>query len=129
MKTSASRIVGWLLSALLVAFLCLVSASGKFVDFEGKEEMFSHLGWSTDLMVNIGIVEVAIALLFLVPRASFIAAILLTAYLGGATATHVRVGDPFFVPIVICVFVWIALGLRDPRVFRIAFQDAKVADA
>ena len=91
--------------------------------------MFRQLGWSVDVMVRVGIVEVVIALLFLVPRTSFVAAILLTAYLGGATATHLRVGDPFFFPIIIGVVAWIALGLRDSRVFRIAFQSAATAES
>ena len=118
---SRSRISGWVLSGLLTAFM-LFSASGKFVEFKGKAEMFEQLGWSESVMVTIGIVEIAIALLFLVPRAAFIAAILLTAYLGGAIATHVRVGDAFFFPIIICVVYWIALGLRDARVFALAFS-------
>ncbi len=61
----------------------------------------------------------------LIPRTAFIAAILLTAYLGGATATHVRVGEPFFFPIIIGIVVWIALGLRKPAVFRLAFKSDK----
>lgn len=94
---------------------------GKFTQWDGKAEMFAKLGWNEDVMFNIGIVEVAIAVLFLIPRTSFVAAVLLAAYLGGATATHVRVGDPFFFPIIIGVIAWIALGLRRPEVFRLAF--------
>jgi hypothetical protein len=112
-------LVGWVLSGLLTAFL-LFSSTGKFRDFEGKAEMFDHLGWSESVMVTIGIVEVVIALLFLVPRTAFVAAILITGYLGGAIATHVRVGDPFIFPIVIGIVCWVALGLRDARVFRLA---------
>jgi uncharacterized membrane protein YphA (DoxX/SURF4 family) len=129
MNGSRTKTSGWVLSVLLTAFLCLASASGKFMDFEGKEEMFRHFGWSVDVMVSIGVVEVVIALLFLIPRTAFVAAVLLTAYLGGATATHVRVGDPFFFPIIICVVAWLALGLRDSRVFRIAFQSPATVDS
>ena len=117
---SKSKLAGWILSGLIAAFLIVVSASGKFTDWEGKAEMFAQLGWSEDVMYNIGIVEVALAVIFLIPRAAFLAAILLTGYLGGAVATHVRVGDPFFTPILIGVVVWVALGLRDPRVFTMA---------
>jgi len=114
------RITGWVLSVLLFLFLCAGSARGKFTEWEGKAEMFEKLGFTTELMWNIGIVEVVISLLFLIPRTSFIAAILLTGYLGGAIVTHVRIGDPFFFPIIIGVLVWIALGLRQPGVFRLA---------
>jgi hypothetical protein len=122
MKASKVSIAGWTLSGLLAAFLIVASASGKFTEWEGKAEMFAALGWTTDVMFKIGIVEVAIAILFLIPRTAFIGAVLLTAYLGGATATHVRVGDPFFVPIIIGMVAWITLGMRDPRIFPLAFQ-------
>ena len=115
------RIAGWFLSLLTSLFLIGASAPGKFTEWDGKSEMFARMGWSEEVMVKIGIVEVAIAVLFLIPRTSFVAAILLAAYLGGATATHIRVGDAFFFPIIIGVVAWIALGLRQPDVFRLAF--------
>ncbi|MEO8497082.1 MAG: DoxX family protein [Planctomycetota bacterium] len=118
---SKSQITGWVLSSLLSAFLILASASGKFTEWEGKAEMFAQLGWSPDVMFKIGIVEVVIAILFLIPRSAFVGAILLTAYLGGATSTHVRVGEPFYMPIIIGIVVWIALGLRNPQIFSLAF--------
>ncbi len=114
------RITGWVLSVLISLFLIFASASGKFTEWEGKAEMFAKMGWSEEVMVKIGIVEVAIAVLFLIPRTAFVAAILLAAYLGGATATHVRAGEAFFFPIIIGVLAWIALGLRQPDVFRLA---------
>lgn len=122
MKMSKSRVAGWVISGLLAAFLIFASAVPKFIDWEGKAEMMDQLGWSIDRIGTIGYVEVAVALLFLIPRTGFIGAILLTAYLGGATATHVRVGDQFFIPIIIGVIAWIALGLRDGRVFTLAFK-------
>ncbi len=120
-KPKKSAVAGWVLSGLVAGFLVFGSAVGKFVDFEGKQEMFSHLGYNEDLMIKIGIVEVVIAILFLIPKTSFVGAILVAAYLGGATATHVRVGDPFYFPIVIGVLAWIGLGLRRPAVFRLAW--------
>ncbi|TWU55843.1 DoxX family protein [Rubripirellula reticaptiva] len=119
---SKSKVTGWGLSVLLAAFLVFASASGKFTQWEGKAEMFSHLGWDEGLMFKVGVVEVVLAVLLLIPRTGFIGAILLTAYFGGATASHVRVGDPFFFPIIIAVVMWIALGLRDPRVFQLVVQ-------
>jgi len=122
MKRSKAKITGWVLSILLALFLGLVSAYGKFFDFPNKEVMFAKMGWTTDVMVYIGFVEVAIASLFLIPRTAFIGAILLSAYLGGATAAHVRINEPFFLPIVMGIVAWVALGLRDSRVFQLAFQ-------
>src|SRR5262245_32150743 len=122
MKPNAKRITGWVLSVLIAAFLILASGIPKFINWEGKAEMMEKMGWNTDVMLKIGVVEVTLAILFLIPRTAFVAAVLLTGYLGGAVATHVRVGEPFFFPFIIGILVWIALGLRDPRVFGTAFQ-------
>ena len=122
MTTSKSRmrIAGWILSGIVALFLIGLSARGKFTEWEGKQKMFEHMGFTTDLMFKIGILEVALAILFLVPRTGFLAAILLTGYLGGATVTHLRVGEPFFAPIIMGVVLWIALGLRRPEIFSLA---------
>ncbi len=123
--TKLQLVAGWILSILLALFLIGASAIGKFTQWEGKSEMFAKMGWSEEVMFNVGIVEVTITIMFLIPRTAFVAAILLAAYLGGATATHVRVGEPFFFPIVIGVLVWVALGLRRPEVFRLAFESER----
>ena len=117
---NAKKIIGWVLSVLIVAML-LFSASFKFRDFDGKEEAFAKMGWEIEVMKTIGIVEIAVSVLYLIPRTAFIGAVLITAYLGGAIATHVRINDQFFMPIIIGVVVWVALGLRDGRVFTTAF--------
>ena len=114
------RIAGWIVSGLFAAFLAF-SASGKFRDFPGKAEMFGHLGWSADTMVYVGAVERLIAILFLVPRTAFIGAILVTGYLGGATATHVRVGDPFAFTVFFGIVAWVGYALRRPDVVKGAF--------
>lgn len=117
---TAARMTGWILSVLLVGFLCF-SASGKlFIDFPDKEKMFAHFGWTLQGMKTVGILEIAFALIFLLPRLGFWGAILLTAYLGGAVTTHMRIGDAWFFPIIIGVLVWVAYGLRQPEVFRLA---------
>jgi hypothetical protein len=119
-----SKLAGWILSFLIAAMLAGPSAGGKLIDFEGKEEMFGKLGWPTGTMFYVAFVEIACAMLFLLPRTGFLGAILLTGYLGGAAAAHVRVSEPFFMPILIGVFVWIALGLRNPAVIDLAVGSA-----
>lgn len=116
---SKLKLAGWILSILLLLFMCF-SASGKFLEWEGKEEMFAKMGFTTDLMLRIGVLEVAVTILFLIPRTAFLGAILLTGYLGGAVVTHLRVNDPAFFPIIIGVVVWVALGLRNPLIFLLA---------
>jgi hypothetical protein len=126
MNMKKTQIAGWVLSFLVAAFLIFASALPKFIEWEGKEKLFSEIGYSTETMVKIGIVEAAVAILFLIPRTAFLGAVLLTGYLGGATATHVRVEDAFFFPIVIGVVVWVALGLRKPEVFALMLSAPKV---
>lgn len=74
-----------------------------------------HYGYPDGAMLRISIVEIACAILYAIPRTSVLGAILLTGYLGGATATHVRANEPFFLPIVTGVVVWAGLYLRDDR--------------
>jgi hypothetical protein len=62
------------------------------------------------------VTEIVCALIYAIPRTSVLGAILLTGYLGGATATHVHAGEPFFLPIVVGIAVWLGLFLRDTRV-------------
>lgn len=120
MKTKHRKITGWVLSGLLSTFLVFASASGKFLDWEGKEAMFAKMGWTVETLFYVGVVEVVVAILFLVPRTAFVGTLLLTAYLGGAAATHVRIGDAFLFPVACGVVAWIALGLRDESIFRLA---------
>lgn len=118
MKPSkTSQVAGWVLTALLAAMLIGASARAKLTEWEGKTAQFEKAGFTTDVMAKIGIVEIVITVLFLVPRTAFLGAILLTGYLGGATVTHVRVGENFATPIVIGVVVWMALGLRQSGIF------------
>ena len=105
---------GRILSALPVLML-LLSGVMKLVKPAPVLEGFLHLGYSANLALPIGITELACTAIYVIPRSSVLGAILLTGYLGGATATHVRVGEPFFGPVLLGVLVWGGLFLRDPR--------------
>ncbi len=106
--------IGWVVS-ILPCLMLFLSASMKFIKPAGFAEGLQHMGWTEGPMFILGIVEITCTILYLIPRSSVLGAILLTAYLGGATATHVRVGDPFFIPIVLGIMVWLGLWLREPR--------------
>ena len=72
-------------------------------------EAFARLGFPLSLSVELGIIELVCLALYVIPRTSILGAILLTGYLGGAVATHLRVGDPLFdtiFPILIGALVW-----------------------
>lgn len=108
---------GRVLSALPLLML-LPSAAMKFLKPPEVIEGFVRLGYPESLALGLGILELACTAVYLIPRTSVLGAILLTGYLGGATATHVRVGDPFsmfIIPVILGVLVWGGLFLRDPR--------------
>lgn len=105
---------GCIISVLPVLML-LFSGVMKLMKPPSVVEGFVRLGYPEGLALGIGVVELACAALYVIPRTSVLGAILLTGYLGGATATHVRIGEPFFAPIVLGVLVWGGLFLRDAR--------------
>ena len=74
------------------------------------------MGWPIQLAVALGILEISCTAIYLLPRTSVLGAILLTGYLGGAVATHLRIGDPYFGPVLLGVMVWGGLYFRNPRV-------------
>ncbi|MFZ1049615.1 MAG: DoxX family protein [Candidatus Sulfotelmatobacter sp.] len=76
---------------------------------------FAHYGYPDGAMLPITFVELACAIVYAIPRTAVLGAILMTGYLGGATATHARVGEPFYLPIIVGIVVWLGLFLRDAR--------------
>lgn len=120
MPSKIQRITGWVLTGLVGLFMIGLSAVGKFTDWPDKEVMFKKIGVPMELSYTLGVIEVAVTLLFLIPRTSFLGAILVTGYLGGAVWTHLRVGDPWYFPIIIGVVMWVALGLRQSAIFSLA---------
>lgn len=99
------------LPALMLAF----SAVMKLSHPPQLDEGFQHVGIPVNHAFGLGVLELACAIVYLIPRTAVLGAILVSAYLGGAIQTHLRVGDPFFVQIVLGVLVWGGLFLRDPR--------------
>ena len=114
----ASRKMLWagrIMSALVVLFL-LFDSGLKVMKLAPAVEASARLGFLASLLLPMGIAELICVVLFVIPRASILGAILLTGYLGGATASQVRLQDPwFFFPVVIGVLVWGGLFLREDR--------------
>jgi hypothetical protein len=110
------RWAGLAIGAWVVLFLAFDSAV-KLLGLDVAVEGTTRLGYPANLVVIIGLVELLCLLAYVIPRTAPIGAVLLTAYLGGATATQVRVEDPWFLfPVAVGVLIWGALWLRDPRV-------------
>jgi len=113
---------GRVIGAWLVLFLAF-DAGVKVLKLSVAVEGTTRLGYPGHLVVILGIVELVCLIAYVVPRTSILGAILLTGYLGGATATQVRVENPWFLyPVVLGGLIWAALCLRDPRVGSLLFE-------
>jgi hypothetical protein len=110
-KTWAARVVG----SLLVLFL-LIDGAGKALRLAPYVEGTARVGYPASCLIPLGLVLLACSILYVVPRTAILGAVLLTGYLGGATATHVRMGEPFVFPVVFGVLLWACLYVRDARV-------------
>jgi len=118
-SSSKKRVwVGRVLSGLVVLFL-IPDGIVKFIKPAPVVEAFAHVGWPLSLANVLGTLLLVCIALYAIPRTSILGAILLTGYLGGAVATHLRVGDPLFshvlFPTYLGVLLWLGLYLRDSR--------------
>jgi len=109
---------GRIISAVVVLFLLFDSVI-KFINPAPVVEASAHLGLPDSLAIVLGIVLLACTAVYAIPRTSILGAILLTGYLGGAVATHLRIGDPLFshvlFPVYMGVLLWGGLFLREDR--------------
>ena len=109
---------GRILSGLSIAFL-LLDAGMKIARVPAAVEGTVQLGYPAEAILGIGLVQLICLALYVAPRTAVVGALLLTGYLGGAVATHVRVGNPLFshilFPTYVAALVWGGLYLRDAR--------------
>src|SRR5690606_19558941 len=105
---------GRAISGLVTAML-IFSAVMKFIEPTEVVEEFARLGWADSHTLTLGILEAVCTVVYAIPQTAVLGAILLTGYLGGAIATHVRIDDQSIGPVAIGVLVWLAVYLREPR--------------
>jgi hypothetical protein len=111
-------LVGRILSGLMAA---LLTADGlaKVMEVQAVIDGSAQLGYPAETMQGIGFTLLACVILYVIPRTAFFGALLLTGYLGGAIATHVRVENPLFshilFPTYVAAILWTGLYLRDAR--------------
>lgn len=109
---------GWIMTALLLAFLLPASVAPKLMSTQVALDPLVSIGWPTSYVIPLGILELVLLVLFTVPRTAALGAVLLTALFGGTVASHLRVGSPLpshtLFGVYLGVFIWIALYLRDP---------------
>jgi DoxX-like family len=117
---SVSKKAFWagIIIGALPTLMLLFSAVAKLAKPAGVVTEFTRLGYPENVILGIGILEIACTVVYIIPRVSVLGAILLTGYLGGAVATHVRIGDPLsnvLGPVIFGVLLWGGLYLRDQR--------------
>jgi hypothetical protein len=112
---------GWVVwtGRVLSAIPVLILAMGAFMALTGSPEMkdafTKHFGYPENALLGIVIAEIGCAVLYAIPRTAVLGAVLMTGYLGGAVATHVRVGESFLMALAVGVVAWAGLYLRDRR--------------
>ena len=109
---------GRILTGLVVAFMTFDTVI-KLIDLQVVRDSLDQLGYSAALGPTIGAIELICLLLYIFPRTAVLGAVLLTAVMGGAIASHLRVGDPLVSHTLFGVYlgaaIWGGLYLRDPR--------------
>lgn len=113
--------IGRVLSGLAVLFLVFDGVMKFFMDKLPPEalEAGAALQWPIEKMPLVGTILLICVVLYVIPRTAVLGAILLTGYLGGAVASHIRVSNPLFshtlFPIYVAILIWLGLYLRDLR--------------
>ena|SRR5688572_24563271 len=111
----AARIAGWIISAIVILWMGGLGIVIYLFNRALMEDGMAKQGYPPSSVVPIFIAELVAVILYAIPQTAVLGAILLTGYLGGAVATHVRAGEPWFFPVIFGVLVWLGLVLRDPR--------------
>jgi len=123
MKATPMIWTGRVLTGLVTVFMLGASIAPKLLGMPIADETMRQLGWPPGYVLTIGVVEFVCLALYLYPRTNVFGAVLFTALLGGAMATHIRAGSPLFTHVFfgvyLGVFVWGGLWLRDPAVRRL----------
>ena len=118
--STSARWLGRILSGLVILFL-LFDGAIKLVPWPVVTETMDRIGYgsSETLARTLGLITVACTILYAVPPTSILGAILLTGYLGGAMASHLRIGSPLFTHTLfgfyLGLMVWGGLWLRDRK--------------
>lgn len=123
--------IGRIVSGLPVLFLLLDGAM-KLVKPAVVVDATVKLGYSESTIIPIGLVLIICTILYLIPATSVLGAVLLTGYLGGAVATHVRAGEgvfPIVFPVIFGILLWLGLYLRDARLRELMPLRASVAQS
>jgi len=109
---------GRIITALCVLFL-IVDGGMKVVKAIPSMEGTVQIGWPENLVQGAGLILLSCTALYMIPRTAILGAILLTGYLGGATAIMVRTNTPYLFPIIFGVLVWVGIFLRNEKLRKL----------
>lgn len=121
MKANSGQIAGYVMSGIVILFM-LFDGIIKLVPLDIVVQTNAELGYkpSLELMRGLGVLGLVCTALYAFPRTAVLGAILLTAYMGGAIASQLRVGNPLFSHVLfgsyLAIFSWAGLYLRDPQI-------------
>lgn len=119
MKASVSVWIGRVLSGLFALFILGASVAPKLMGMPIAEETMAQLGWPPGYAFGIGVLELTLVVLYLIPRTSVLGAVLFMGLLGGAMGTHIRAESPLYSHILFSIylglFMWGGLWLRDEK--------------
>jgi hypothetical protein len=101
--------------SVLIGLLFLFSAFMKVKGGSEVTEGMRQLGLADSMLVPLAILEAACVVIYLIPPTAVVGAILLTGYIGGTICTHWRVGDSFYIQILLGILVWFAIYIRESR--------------
>lgn len=117
----AAPVLGWIVT-LAVAAQLAKGAYGQLTESERSVGMFEAIGYPASAVLLIGVLQGIAVVLYVVPWTAFLGGLLLTAYLGGAVAAHIRMEDSVahgLTPVLYAVALWAALFLRSERIRRV----------
>jgi hypothetical protein len=116
--------IGWVITGLYALFILGASVTPKLLNMQVAIDSMNQIGWPSQHLLMIGVLELVFTILFLIPRTALLGGILMTGLLGGALASHLRVGSPLFshtlFSIYLGVFMWMGLYCRS-ETFRKVF--------
>jgi hypothetical protein len=111
-------VVGWIVTLGVAANLAQ-GAYGQLTESDRSVGMFEAIGYPASAVLMIGVLQAVAVVLYVIPWTAFVGGLLLTAYLGGAVAAHIRMEDSVthaLTPVLYAVALWAALFLRSERI-------------
>lgn len=117
MTKKTKKIIHWILTGI-VGFIFIGSGVVKLGGSEDAIQMAEGIGINISTLFSLGIIELIAAVLFIIPRTGMLGTFLLIAYMGGAMAAHMVLGESFLFPALIQVFVWVVACIRFPELHQ-----------